>query len=98
MNHINSPYSSLFGSSIESAIHSARILVVGAGGIGCEILKNLVVSGFKRYDCSFVWLVDIKVLDLDTIEMSNLNRQFLFRKEHIGQSKAITASNAVIFC
>lgn len=30
--------------------------------------------------------------------MSNLNRQFLFRKEHIGQSKAITAANAVLLC
>ncbi|MFH4975349.1 hypothetical protein AB6A40_002058 [Gnathostoma spinigerum] len=62
-----------------------RILVVGAGGIGCELLKNLVLTGFS----------DIEVIDLDTIEVSNLNRQFLFRREHVGKSKAATAAESV---
>ena len=39
--------------------------------------------------------IGIKVIDLDTIEMSNLNRQFLFRKEHIGKSKALVAASVV---
>ena len=53
--------------------------MVGAGGIGCELLKNLVLTGFG----------EIHVVDLDTIDLSNLNRQFLFRNEHIKKSKAL---------
>jgi ubiquitin-like 1-activating enzyme E1 B len=41
-------------------------------------LKNLVMTGFQYID----------IIDLDTIELSNLNRQFLFQKQHISKSKA----------
>jgi ubiquitin-like 1-activating enzyme E1 B len=53
--------------------------MVGAGGIGCELLKNLVLTGFG----------EIHLVDLDTIDLSNLNRQFLFGMQHIKKSKAI---------
>ena len=63
-----------------------KILIVGSGGIGCELLKNVVLSDFKF----------IHIVDLDTIELSNLNRQFLFRKHHIGRSKALMAKEAAL--
>ncbi|KAL5790988.1 hypothetical protein ACOSQ2_005876 [Xanthoceras sorbifolium] len=69
-----------------SAIKGAKVLMVGAGGIGCELLKTLALSGFQ----------DIHIIDMDTIEVSNLNRQFLFRQSHVGHSKAKVARDAVL--
>ncbi|KAL2759748.1 hypothetical protein ACRALDRAFT_1091375 [Sodiomyces alcalophilus JCM 7366] len=74
-------YFQSLGPSLTFTAKEARVLMVGAGGIGCELLKNLVLTGFG----------EIQVVDLDTIDLSNLNRQFLFRHEHIKKSKALVA-------
>ena len=61
------------------------MLVIGAGALGNEILKNLVLLGFER----------IVVVDLDRIEESNLSRTILYRSSDVGSFKADVAARSV---
>ena len=76
----------VFTESLQKTISECKILVVGAGGIGCELLKNIVLTGFNN----------IEIIDLDTIDVSNLNRQFLFHQKHVGMSKCAVAKESVL--
>lgn len=78
-------YGRLYGLEVEKKLLGSKWLIVGSGAIGCEHLKNLAFMGIK----------DIILTDPDTIEKSNLNRQFLFRSHHIGQPKSETAAYAI---
>ncbi|KAH9950844.1 hypothetical protein B0H21DRAFT_863854, partial [Amylocystis lapponica] len=72
----------VLGEELYARLPRTKVLLVGAGGIGCELLKNIVLTGFGH----------ITLLDLDTIDLSNLNRQFLFKKKDVKQSKALVAA------
>ncbi|KAH8913795.1 hypothetical protein BT69DRAFT_1344085 [Atractiella rhizophila] len=76
----------VIGATIYGRLKSSKVLCVGAGGIGCELLKNLVMTGFGK----------VTVIDLDTIDLSNLNRQFLFQKQHVKKSKALVAKQTAL--
>jgi adenylyltransferase/sulfurtransferase len=70
----------------QKKMQSARVLVIGAGALGNEILKNLVLLGFER----------IVIVDLDKIEESNLSRSILYRSSDVGSYKAEAAARSVL--
>lgn len=80
----------VFGKTFHEKITNVRQFLVGSGAIGCEMLKNWSMMGVASGPQGF-----IDVTDMDQIEKSNLNRQFLFRSKDVGAFKADTAAAAV---
>lgn len=74
----------IFGNTIQRKLAESKVFIVGSGAIGCEHLKNFAMMGFGN----------IVITDMDNIERSNLNRQFLFRNSDIGKPKSETAAKA----
>eukprot|EP00066_Takifugu_rubripes_P022978 XP_011612244.1 PREDICTED: ubiquitin-like modifier-activating enzyme 1 [Takifugu rubripes] len=80
----------VFGSAFQEKLAGQKYFLVGAGAIGCELLKNIALIGLGAGGGGLV-----TVTDMDFIEKSNLNRQFLFRSQDIGKSKSKIAAKAV---
>jgi sulfur-carrier protein adenylyltransferase/sulfurtransferase len=64
-------------------LKNAKVLVVGAGGLGCPVLLYLVAAGVGK----------IGILDADLVDLTNLQRQVLYKVEDIGNPKATTAAH-----
>eukprot|EP00199_Chlamydomonas_sp_CCMP681_P000060 CAMPEP_0119109006 /NCGR_PEP_ID=MMETSP1180-20130426/16736_1 /TAXON_ID=3052 ORGANISM="Chlamydomonas cf sp, Strain CCMP681" /NCGR_SAMPLE_ID=MMETSP1180 /ASSEMBLY_ACC=CAM_ASM_000741 /LENGTH=1022 /DNA_ID=CAMNT_0007094699 /DNA_START=109 /DNA_END=3180 /DNA_ORIENTATION=- len=83
----------VIGRSLQAQLAGLNVFLVGAGALGCEFLKNFAMMGIA---CPDAGKTDgqVTVTDDDTIEKSNLSRQFLFRNWHIGSFKSTVASKA----
>jgi len=80
----------VFGKQFQEKLGRQHNFVVGAGAIGCELLKNFALMGLGCGEGG-----SVIVTDMDLIEKSNLNRQFLFRPWDIQKSKSVCAAKAV---
>ncbi|ORX47471.1 ubiquitin-activating emzyme E1, partial [Hesseltinella vesiculosa] len=80
----------VFGREFQEKIANTKEFLVGAGAIGCEMLKNWAMMGLGSGAHG-----KIIITDMDTIEKSNLNRQFLFRPSDVGNLKSESAAKAV---
>jgi adenylyltransferase/sulfurtransferase len=70
-----------YGEAAQQKLLNSKVLVIGAGGLGCPCLQYLVSSGIGL----------IGIVDGDIIDISNLQRQILFTTNDIGKNKAVTA-------
>ncbi|QKJ62416.1 HesA/MoeB/ThiF family protein [Flavobacterium sp. M31R6] len=66
-------------------LKKAKVLVIGAGGLGCPILQYIATAGVGT----------IGIVDFDKIEIHNLHRQILYTQNQVGKSKAITAKETL---
>jgi len=80
----------IFGKDFQTKLTQQKYMIVGAGAIGCELLKNFALMGVGASPAGKIF-----VTDMDHIERSNLNRQFLFRPWDVQKPKAIAAAKAV---
>ena len=73
------------GDEGQEKLKQAKVLVIGAGGLGCPILQYLSTAGVGH----------IGIIDFDKIEIHNLHRQILYTESQVGLSKALTAKETV---
>lgn len=69
----------------QERLRESRVLIAGAGGLGCPIATYLAAAGSGF----------IRIVDSDVVERSNLNRQFLYGEEDIGRNKVDAACTAL---
>lgn len=79
----------VFGHKFQEVLSNLKYFVVGAGAIGCELLKNFAMMGVGAGAGKII------VTDMDLIEKSNLNRQFLFRPHDVQRPKSAVAAKAI---
>lgn len=75
----------LLGTVQQEKIRSAKVLIIGVGGLGCPVLHYLALSGVGK----------IGIVDSDVVSSSNLHRQTLFSSEDIGQKKVLIAKKFI---
>lgn len=78
-------YHVIFGDAFVEKAQKSSSFVIGAGALGCEFIKMFALMGLSTKSGK------MSVTDDDNIEISNLNRQFLFRRQHVGKNKCETA-------
>ena len=66
----------------QEKLKNSKVLVIGAGGLGCPILQYLTAAGVGN----------IGIIDFDEVDISNLQRQILFKTEDVGHNKAKCAA------
>ncbi|WP_029034751.1 HesA/MoeB/ThiF family protein [Salinimicrobium terrae] len=71
------------GEAGQLKLKQAKVLVIGAGGLGCPVLQYLAAAGVGK----------IGIIDDDLVESSNLQRQILFSEKNVGEPKVIAAKN-----
>ncbi|MDY6987458.1 MAG: HesA/MoeB/ThiF family protein [Thermodesulfobacteriota bacterium] len=74
-----------WGVETQKKLKSTRVFIAGAGGLGCPAALNLALAGVGH----------IRICDFDTVEISNLNRQFLHTEKRIGTSKVRSAQETL---
>ncbi|AOW09117.1 HesA/MoeB/ThiF family protein [Flavobacterium gilvum] len=73
------------GDEGQEKLKKAKVLVIGAGGLGCPILQYIATAGVGT----------IGIVDFDKIEIHNLHRQILYTEDQIGLPKAVTAKATI---
>jgi adenylyltransferase/sulfurtransferase len=76
-----------WGVETQKKLKSSKVLIVGAGGLGCPAALNLTLAGVGH----------IRICDSDTVETTNLNRQFLHLERSIGRNKAESVKETLAY-